>query len=623
MGFKLRIFDGERQTVHVQTVETASVTIGRGETCDVVLPSPYVSREQAVLRHLDERYVLESVGRNPSFVNGREVEPGEKIEIQPDEEIRIAEYSLFIEAPRARADEALDAARVLAEIELELHARLLESVDVRASRLEEDGGESQKLRSTLEDLVRERVPDEGGGIPSEVMEHALRECLYSEIVQEILARAATSHEEKAGAGFAGKLDAMLSRVVGEFCTRLGVEGGKEAVRKDLRRLDAGFPDVFREFFAGAEPPLRALIVRRFLTREIMNLVCGFGPLQDLLELPNTSEIMVVHKDLIYIEREGTLERLHRTFITDEILLSVIQRIVEPLGRRIDRSTPLVDARLPDGSRVNAIIPPLAVKGPCLTIRRFSKTPLTVDDLVRFGSLTPESVAFLQASVLARRNLIISGGTGSGKTTLLNVLSGFIPQDERIVTIEDSAELQLRQPHVVTLETRPPNVEGKGAYTIRDLVRNALRMRPDRVIVGECRGAEALDMLQAMNTGHDGSLTTIHANSPEDAMLRLETLVLEGVDLPVRAIRSQIDAAIHVIVQVSRLASGKRLVTSIAEVVGMDPEDGRILTNEIFEEQDGRLVHSGYLPTFIDDLVEKGHIDPRRLFAPIPAEEVEA
>jgi len=619
MSFKLRIFDGEHQTVHVQTVDTSSVTIGRGEACDVVLASPYVSREQAVLRHLDGRYVLESVGRNPSFVNGEEVPPGQTLEIHPDDEVRIAEFSLFVEAPRVEAAKELDVARALADIELDLHARLLENVDLRATR-QEAGGENLKLRSALEDLVRQRVPDAGGGMPPEVMEHGLRECLYSEIVQEILARAATDDGLTRESGFAGKLDSLLSRVVNEFCTRLELEGGRDRVRQDLRRLDAGFGDVAAAFLQGAEPQLKALIVRRFLTREIMNLVCGFGPLQDLLELPNTSEIMVVHKDLIYIEREGSLERLHRTFITDEILVSVIQRIVEPLGRRIDRSTPLVDARLPDGSRVNAVIPPLAVKGPCLTIRRFSKTPLTVNDLIRFGSLTPEAVAFLEACVLGRRNMIISGGTGSGKTTLLNVLSAFIPEDERIVTIEDSAELQLLQPHVVTLETRPPNVEGKGAYTIRDLVRNALRMRPDRVIVGECRGAEALDMLQAMNTGHDGSLTTVHANSPEDAMLRLETLVLEGVDLPVRAIRSQIDAAVHVIVQAARLGSGKRMVTDIAEVVGMDPEDGRILTNCIFEERDGRLVHSGYLPSFVDELVDKGHIDPQLLFAAASAEE---
>ena len=410
------------------------------------------------------------------------------------------------------------------------------------------------------------------------------------------------------------MDRILSNVVEQFCRHLGVRGEKGSLRDDLRKATQGFDALFERMMVNAPPEVRTLFVQRFLVREILNLVCGFGPLQDLLELPNTTEIMVVHKDLIYVEREGRLERLHRTFITDDILLAVIQRIVEPLGRRVDRSTPIVDARLPDGSRVNAVIPPLAVKGPCLTIRRFSKDPLTVDDLVSFGSLTPAVAVFLEACVKARKNLVISGGTGSGKTTLLNVLSGFIGDDERIVTIEDAAELQLRQHHVVTLETRPPNVEGKGAYTIRDLVKNALRMRPDRVVVGECRGGEALDMLQAMNTGHDGSLTTIHANTPEDALLRLETMVLQAVDLPVKAIRDQIEAAVHVIVQTRRLPSGKRMVTHVSEVVGVDPVDERVLVNDVFEQRDGILQFSGILPSFVDELIAKKWLDPEVLFA---------
>lgn len=612
MGFVLRIFDGERQQVRLQPCEAASVKIGRSDTTDVVLASPYVSREQALIRTAGNRFVFEAVGRNPVFVNGEELAPGQPIDISPDDEIRIAEFSLFIEAPKTTSDDALDVAHALAEIELDLHARLLENVDLREAGADAEEN-NHKLRLALDTLVRERVPEGGGSVPPEVLEHALRECLYGEIVQDIMVQAGPADEE-GERGFAGKLDEMLTKVVRRFCQELGIQHGAENLRQDLRRVDMGFSALYDRFHEGARPQLKTLLVRRFLTREIMNLVCGFGPLQDLLELPNTSEIMVVHKDLIYIERSGSLERLHRTFITDEILLSVIQRIVEPLGRRIDRSTPLVDARLPDGSRVNAIIPPLAVKGPCLTIRRFSAVPLTAEDLVRFGSLTPSAMAFLEACIASHRNIVISGGTGSGKTTLLNVLSAFVSEDERIVTIEDSAELQLRQPHVVTLETRPANVEGKGGYSIRDLVRNALRMRPDRVIVGECRGGEALDMLQAMNTGHDGSLTTIHANSPQDAMLRMETLVLEAVDLPVHAIRSQIEAAVHVIVQAQRLPSGKRMVSHISEVVGVDPEHGRILTNDIFEERDGHLVHSGYLPTFVEELVNKGFIEPEALFA---------
>ncbi|MDH3591266.1 MAG: CpaF family protein, partial [Planctomycetota bacterium] len=392
------------------------------------------------------------------------------------------------------------------------------------------------------------------------------------------------------------------------------------LRADLRLVDQKFSILFEAFEQQASEQVRTLFVQRYLQREILNLVCGFGPLQDLLELPSISEIMVIHKDLIYVERDGELERLHRTFITDEILLSVIQRIVEPLGRRIDRSTPLVDARLPDGSRVNAVIPPLAVKGPCLTIRMFSKEPLTIEDLIAFGSLTQQAATFLEACVRSHRNVVVSGGTGSGKTTLLNILSSFIGEGERILTIEDSAELQLRQPHVVTLETRPANVEGKGAYTIRDLVKNALRMRPDRIVVGECRGGEALDMLQAMNTGHDGSLTTLHANNPTDALLRLETMVLQAVDLPVRAIRDQITAAVHIIIQAARLPSGKRMVTHVSEVIGIDPEAGTVLTNDIFEEKDQQLRFSGYLPSFMQEIADDGYLDPQTLFDADPIEE---
>jgi pilus assembly protein CpaF len=292
--------------------------------------------------------------------------------------------------------------------------------------------------------------------------------------------------------------------------------------------------------------------------------------------------------------------------------AAIERIVTPLGRRIDESTPLVDARLKDGSRVNAVIPPLALRGACITIRKFAKNPLRVEDLIRFGSLNERMARFLTRAVRIRKNIVISGGTGSGKTTLLNVLSGAIPEDERVVTIEDAAELQLAQPHVVSLESRPPNLEGKGAYTIRDLVRNALRMRPDRIVVGECRGSEAIDMLQAMNTGHEGSMTTTHANSPREAVARIETLCLmAGVDLPVRAIRSQIASSVHLIVQQSRLSDGSRRVTAVSEVVGID-DDGDVELNEIFSfvrlstAGDGKITGeyraSGYLPSFVDELI---------------------
>ena len=310
--------------------------------------------------------------------------------------------------------------------------------------------------------------------------------------------------------------------------------------------------------------------RQRLIEQLVNDVLGLGPLETLLKNDDITEIMINGPDKIYVERKGKIQRYPARFDSTEHLLQIIDRIVSSIGRRVDESSPMVDARLKDGSRVNVIIPPLALQGPTMTIRRFSKDPYTIENLIEFGTLTPEMATFIRACVRGRMNVVISGGTGSGKTTTLNVLSGWIPDDERIITIEDSAELQLHQDHVVTLESRPANIEGRGRIGIRELVINSLRMRPDRIVVGECRGGEALDMLQAMNTGHDGSLTTVHANSPSDALSRLETMVLmAGTDLPSRAIREQIASAVNIIVQQARLRDGSRRIVAISEVRGFD------------------------------------------------------
>jgi pilus assembly protein CpaF len=322
-------------------------------------------------------------------------------------------------------------------------------------------------------------------------------------------------------------------------------------------------------------------IQAHLIRDILDEVTGYGPIQSLLDDPNVTEIMVNGPRKVYVEKKGRLERTNIVFEDDLHILKIIDRIVSPLGRHIDADSPMVDARLPDGSRVNAIVPPCAVDGASLTIRKFRKEKLKMDQLIESSSLTQAMADFLRACVLGRLNIIISGGTGSGKTTFLNVLSGFIPEDERIVTIEDAAELQLQQDHVVRLETKLASVEGHGAVSVRELVRNSLRMRPDRIVVGECRGGEALDMLQAMNTGHDGSLTTIHANSPRDALSRLETLVLmAGMDLPLKIVRQQISSAVDVIVQMSRLRDGARKITAISEVAGMEGEV--VVLSDIFK-----------------------------------------
>ena len=356
-----------------------------------------------------------------------------------------------------------------------------------------------------------------------------------------------------------------------------------------------------------------------LEKEIYDEAMRLGPLEDFLADESITEIMVNGPNQVFVERKGKIELTSQTFMDDESVLGVIERIVSPIGRRIDESQPYVDARLQDGSRVNAIIAPLSLIGPCITIRKFSKRPLTVDDLIRFNTWTRNASDFLRLCVLMRKNIVVAGGTGSGKTTLLNVLSGFIPSTDRILTIEDAAELRLVQPHVIRLEARPPNIEGRGAITIRDLVRNALRMRPDRVIVGECRGGETLDMLQAMNTGHDGSLTTVHANSPRDVISRLETMVLmSGMELPSRAIREQIASAIDVVVHESRMSDGSRKVVCISEVVGLEGQ--QVVMQDIFEFKQtglddngkvvGQFMPTGAVPTFYEHLKSRGlYIDP--------------
>jgi len=393
---------------------------------------------------------------------------------------------------------------------------------------------------------------------------------------------------------------------------------------DLRRTDIGAMDedqlrhhiqtLIAEIIKDMEGKLPDDVDKDELAEEVLNEAVGLGPLEELLAQDDITEVMVNRHDEIYIEKGGKLTKSNVVFSSDNAVMSAIERIVAPLGRRIDESSPMVDARLQDGSRVNAIIPPLALRGPCLTIRKFSKQKLYAEDLINFGAISQPMVDFLKMAVEHHKNILVSGGTGSGKTTLLNILSNFIPDSERIVTVEDAAELQLAQPHLVTLEARPPNMEGKGAIPIRDLVKNCLRMRPDRIVVGECRGGEALDMLQAMNTGHDGSLTTAHANTPRDMLARLEVMVLmSGMDLPSKAIREQIASAIHLVVQQTRFSDGSRRVINITEVTGM--EGDVIQLQDIFRFQQegfdengkvkGNFTATGSIPEFYEDLRSRG------------------
>jgi pilus assembly protein CpaF len=428
------------------------------------------------------------------------------------------------------------------------------------------------------------------------------------------------------------------RAVAAEAEAKAIELRREMHRDLLAHLDLGKQDISAMDAATLRPrvikALRLILERigdrlptdedpNALIGELADEALGLGPLENLLADPDVTEIMVVDPQTIFVERKGRCVRTPLRFTDDMRVRAVIERIVTPLGRRIDESTPLVDARLLDGSRVNAIIKPLALRGSCITIRKFPKSRISIQDLQRFGSMNESMARFLQRAVHAKKNIIVAGGTGSGKTTLLNVLSSAIPDNERIITIEDSAELQLDQTHVVSLETRPPNLENKGQYTIRDLVKNALRMRPDRIVVGECRGGEALDMLQAMNTGHEGSLTTVHANSVPETLRRLETLCLmAGLDLPAQAIRENIASSVHLVVQQARLTDGSRKVTAVSQVSGMNHK-GRIQVQDIYRFEQtgtdkdggviGRFLATGYLPSFLDEFIVRGLIQPGEPF----------
>ncbi len=611
----------------LETAES-SVTIGRDTENDIVLRSPLVSRQHAVVRLDGDRLLIENVGLNSCLVGDKELLGGEQAEFAPGTKVRIWPFTLTFEtevAPTVTPREVEAHLRgVLATLELKIHQKLLERLDLY--ELENNRVHTREnillLENNIEDVCRELEVFGRDNEPllDELTVLTLRDLLINQLIMETgheeffdLA-SLTSNEFDVPATLVPERETELHNLLQYTRERMELDKLSD-VSSQIYLLEEKFAEVAQLVRIHLHAELRKYMVLRTLKKDLKDTVFGFGPLQDLLRAPTISEIMVVRSDQIYVERGGVIERSGRRFISEKVTESIIERIVAQVGRRIDKSTPLVDARLPDGSRVNAIIPPLATRGPCLTIRKFPVQRMTMDDLLELGSITEPAARFLRAAVIDHRNVLVSGGTGTGKTTMLNVLSSFIPFKERIVTIEDTQELRLHQEHVVSLESKLANVEGTGQYTIRDLVRNALRMRPDRIIVGECRGGEALDMLQAMNTGHDGSLTTVHANSAEEVIERLEVLVLMAADLPVLSIHRQIASAVDLIVHISRLPGGRRKVTQIAEVVGLDPDTNDVVLADIFNFRDGqRLQPTGYLPSFIDSLVEKTLLDLGFLYA---------
>jgi len=592
------------------------MTIGRDDDCQIVLKSPFVARKHARISRKGNQFVLEAISRSGTRVANREVNPGEPVKIDFGDEVQIGQYSLAMIGTQRDGRGADTAERLqarLMDFEQRIHAELLERMNLRATGHlnKQDERFVEQILIHLEDILTRRVNELDKAVISHTVKVHLERLVMAEVVRQCEGRVQTEYREADARLLDQTKEQQITTLVQSLVDLMPLLFDPLSVQDDLAVAEEAYPDLFEQELPNITADLRAYIVRRTVSKDIQDIMFGLGPLQDLLTMPTVSEIMVVGRSNIYIEKQGVIQKTSREFFSDEVLLSIIERILTPVGRRVDTSTPLVDARLPDGSRVNVVISPLSMVGPCLTIRKFGWMPFAMDDLIERGSISEQCAAFLQGCIVGRQNIIISGGTGSGKTTLLNVLSAYCRPNERIVTIEESAELKLPQPHVVALEGRPANIEGKGAYTIRELVRNALRMRPDRIIVGEVRGPEALDMLQAMNTGHDGSLSTVHANIPEDAMKRLETLMLMAVDMPVRAIREQIVSAVDLVVQVQRFSSGKRRVTHISEVTAIDPDSHQIRLEDIFvlrEEDQPRLRHTGYLPTFTQEAIQKKHFE---------------
>src|SRR5690554_60926 len=605
---QIRVLDSNGQEyLYPVDKAVAEVSLGRSKSNDIVLSSKAVSRRHAVIKVMGERIVLVNQSANGVVVGSQRIDRVHELAL--GEFVTIDTYQFCVEdiagpaapgrAPRRRDRPAHPSRGGSGATEHMAAQRRPRTTGGATQR----PGASAPVAAPVSALGRHVDLDSYlGSIAPAVEFEEPRINLSGQPVQVL---------DRSKRMALVELKAMLHDELKERLDLHSFEITDYRTPRTVRQVSERLKQLLESHAHAIPPPFS----RDDVFKELVDEVCGLGPIEDLIKHRKVTEIMVVDRDHIYAELDGDIVLTDRFFNDEKSMMTVIERIVIPRGRRIDESTPLVDTRLADGSRVNAVIPPLALKDPCLTIRKFPEDRLGVGDLVNFKSMTPEMAKFLGRSVRARKNIVISGGTGSGKTTLLNVLSSFIGVTERVVTIEDAAEPQMQQEHVVSLETKPPNLEGKGEVSIRDLVKNALRMRPDRIVVGECRGGEALDMLQAMNTGHDGSMTTVHSNSPTEAISRLETLVLmSGMELPSRAIRQQIANSIDVIVQQSRFSDGSRRISYITEVCGIDEEDHIILEDiyryrqthvDIDKKVHGYHLATGYLPSFLNTFLVQG------------------
>lgn len=593
------------------------IRLGRSPRSDVILDSPFVSDEAAVLRRTGRKWELEILNRNGCGLGGIEIAAGKTVTLDASGTFELFPFEFALDpddSTELSADDIWnDLENRTLDLLREMHVALLEQMNLAAVDSQQINKDYLlRIERNLEVLARDCGITEQQN--RDLVLHLAGQCVRGEMIDETLryvdpGKAAVFQTN----GLWSQLhsgnttrERELQTLTRSVATTISIGSMDEEpqLTQRMKKIDSSFRSGWKKVSASVLDETMMYLCLRQLKKQIKDIVFGYGPLEDLLRLPTITEIMVVGSDRIFVERGGVIENSGRRFVSDAVTTAVIERIVSRVGRRIDKSQPVADARLSDGSRVNAVIAPIALDGPLLTVRKFPEKRITVTELIEeHGSLTPSAAAFLEASVIGRKNVLISGGTGTGKTTLLNCLADFIPDKERIVTIEDTAELRLNKRHVARMETKSANVEGNGEYEIADLVRNALRMRPDRVVVGECRGKEALWMLQAMNTGHDGSLTTIHANCARDVILRLEVMVQSAADLPVESIHRQVASAVDLIVQLQRTRNGRRVISEIAEVLPTSHRDSTVQVRQIFALDDDKLVPTGQLPSFMPQLLQ--------------------